>query len=1070
MTSRKRLFLPLLATIFLLQALALPRDNHPVPPAGTSVCGTSLERTRDALARAKYQESLRQSRALAGGRSTLATAKAFPVMLDIGDVTVMEDDGTIISNPNPFDLAGTSFRFEPSGSSAYLVVATNTSFDATGSTPITLADDATFNLSLQPPFSFYGQSYASIQVNSDGNLTFLQADISISDRNLGRFSSGPPRIGPFFTDLDPSKAGTVSYRNDSDGVLIAWNGVAAWSSGAPVEFNSFSVKLYQTGNIEFVYATRVDTQNAIVGISPGNGQGGISAVSFAASSLPTQPLGGTIAEVFATQAVVSESTVARKFLQTHPDVFDHLNLFLGFPFDLGGGAYAYELPVKNEILGIGEIMPGQPTFDFSADYGSNGRLRSFLNMGTLSGVVNGFPRYPADPNKIFFNGTNSTMGIMGQESGHRWEAFAHFMDGSVDSDELLGRDLAHWSFFFNSEGSVMEGNQIQDTGADKGNSRFLTTNATYTYSKLDEYIMGLLPPEAVPPMFVVSNPSGTSGINRASPPQIGVSFGGTRKDFTVDSIIAANGPRVPSAYQAPKVFRQAFIYLVQKGQAANPVEIAKVQRIRDAWVKFFNDQTGQRGWIVTDLQDSPATTPTQIYFPYFQQAANRYTGVAVANWGATPADVLLTAYDNTGTPLSRPGTIINPRMITVPPGAQVAAVAEQLLGISLEDPHNGWLEAESTSSKLRGFFLDGDSAQTMLSGAVAGNQAGTSLYFMRAQISSTSRPGNSYRNLINVVNPDPSRTAQLSLTFYDESGIPRGNSVRTLSPRGRLSEDLTGLIPGLAPPIDNGYLKMTSSTSVVGYQSIDTGTTIFALPAVPSSTASILYSAQFASGLAGPNRYFSELNLINTGDQARTVQIRLVGNDGNPVAGIRNPVNVPLAAGQQYRAMGESIFGLTDPKQATNLVDGSVVINADGPGIIGDVTFGDPVAGRFLASLPLDGNLVGNLVFSQVAQGSAGGGKPYFTGVAMFNPGISTVSATLDVYSSSGVKTGSAIVSLPSGHRLSKTLDELVPGAQGQIGGYIRITATGGTIISFGLFGTQSLDFLAAIPAQSVDP
>ena len=55
------------------------------------------------------------------------------------------------------------------------------------------------------------------------------------------------------------------------------------------------------------------------------------------------------------------------------------------------------------------------------------------------------------------------------------------------SDQLLGRQRAHWSFFMDSDGSVMEGNEIEDLGG----GTFRTTVATEKYSRLDLYAMGL---------------------------------------------------------------------------------------------------------------------------------------------------------------------------------------------------------------------------------------------------------------------------------------------------------------------------------------------------------------------------------------------------------------------------------------------------------------------------------------------------------------------------------------------------------------------------------------------------
>ncbi len=96
-------------------------------------------------------------------------------------------------------------------------------------------------------------------------------------------------------------------------------------------------------------------------------------------------------------------------------------------------------------------------FDTAGDFGSAGRLQSIVMMDRLS-------KYPEDPQTQAL-GEFSTLGLLGHESGHRWLALLQFVDhnGRV-SDDLLGRDLVHWSFFFDSDASFMEGNNIQDLG------------------------------------------------------------------------------------------------------------------------------------------------------------------------------------------------------------------------------------------------------------------------------------------------------------------------------------------------------------------------------------------------------------------------------------------------------------------------------------------------------------------------------------------------------------------------------------------------------------------------------
>src|SRR5688500_537202 len=115
----------------------------------------------------------------------------------------------------------------------------------------------------------------------------------------------------------------------------------------------------------------------------------------------------------------------------------------------------------------------------------------------------------------------------------------------------------------------------------------------------------------------------------------------------------------------------------------------------------------------------------------------------------------------------------------------------------------------------------------------------------------------------------------------DEFGATQDSATRTLSPRGRGAEDLEVLFLGFTLPLSKGYVKATSNAGIVGYQAIDGGSTIYALPAQPTSPATKLYSAQFASG--GLGTYFTDLNFINTSTQNRTIEILLVGNNGTPV-------------------------------------------------------------------------------------------------------------------------------------------------------------------------------------------
>jgi len=135
------------------------------------------------------------------------------------------------------------------------------------------------------------------------------------------------------------------------------------------------------------------------------------------------------------------------------------------------------------------------------------------------------------------------------------DATADAMDPPLAADSLLGRDRSHWSYFLNVGNSPVEGNAWEEIAP----GTFRTVNTPIRFSALDLYLMGLLPPNEVPPFFVIAEPdvmnqldANRQVINRASPPQkfsLGtyepITIRGRRVDYTVNDVVRANGPRIP---------------------------------------------------------------------------------------------------------------------------------------------------------------------------------------------------------------------------------------------------------------------------------------------------------------------------------------------------------------------------------------------------------------------------------------------------------------------------------------------------------------------------------------------
>ena len=177
-------------------------------------------------------------------------------------------------------------------------------------------------------------------------------------------------------------------------------------------------------------------------------------------------------------------------------------------------------------------------------------------------------------------------------------------------------------------------------------------------------------------------------------------------------------------------------------------------------------------------------------------------------------------------------------------------------------------------------------------------------------------------------------------------------------------------------------------------------------------------------------------------------------------------IEVILPPGEEIQEDVRILFGLprTGAGDTTSAgpVTGSLTILADGPGIVGDILFGDP-DGRYAAALPLQTRLFPRAAFSQVASGQG-----LFTGLAGYNPNEVTTDVALSVFGPSGSGRGAALFTLEGGQRLSKTLVELVPRVDGQVDGYI-ILESEQPIVAQQLSADHALNFLSAVPATIIE-
>ncbi len=286
-------------------------------------------------------------------------------------------------------------------------------------------------------------------------------------------------------------------------------------------------------------------------------------------------------------------TIAKEFFRLHKDEYDFLVIFTNFNFQMPEEeTKAFYHPIKNDVRGI-----GIDEFDYSALYGSNGRLQGIIDMGN----INGLGLTPFEP------GFEETLSTLSHEMLHRWGAYVRFRDGNGNvSNALLGRGGDHWSFLLDTDGSVLYGNDWQDNG----DGTFTSVGTGKYYSPLDLYLMGFIDRTRVPPMLLIDNPS----IEPARLPEKGVTIKGEPQYVTIDDIIAVEGERIPDVYSSQKSFKMAFILLTLPGTFR--IEgVFRLEDLRNEWITRFSVLTDGMGIVqVTstlkeELPENPGVIP-----------------------------------------------------------------------------------------------------------------------------------------------------------------------------------------------------------------------------------------------------------------------------------------------------------------------------------------------------------------------------------------------------------------------------------------------------------------------------
>lgn len=463
----------------------------------------------------------------------------------------------------------------------------------------------------------------------------------------------------------------------------------------------------------------------------------------------------------------------------------------------------------------------------------------------------------------------------------------------------------------------------------------------------------------------------------------------------------------------------------------------------------------------------PADPGPQFLVPLILSDEGRVTGIAISNFGDSPASVRFQAMAPTGMDLWAPRNWAeNGDRGPLGPGEQRALLIHELFTLPLGETFAGWLKVESENPDLRVVYQLVSHSADQLDGANAFHRPLRQLVFPWVVEGTGHYQGADAHTQISLVNPGDEPVTVL-ISWHSADDAPVLSTQERIEPGGMLFRSTREWFPGLS---GRGALvaavpEVEPTARLLGCQVVELTHSdrrslliLNGLEAEPGGLR--LYSAQAATG----NGISTDLTLFNPGFTDVNLELTVSAEAGEVVAG---PVQWTVPAGRLRQADIGDLFGLEAP------LIGTLTLEADRAGLIGATVFGNAAVG-YAAGLPLTVEQHGGVVFPHAAYLRGGDSLPgFFTGIALHAPDGTEATGEIRALVPQGSTSGSAPFALTAGGRTSRLLSELVDLPE-QAAGYVRIQVdSGAPVVAQELFGESSLRMLSAVPAfgePSADP
>lgn len=457
------------------------------------------------------------------------------------------------------------------------------------------------------------------------------------------------------------------------------------------------------------------------------------------------------------------------------------------------------------------------------------------------------------------------------------------------------------------------------------------------------------------------------------------------------------------------------------------------------------------------LSIGSSTTVPSLFCPSWFSMPGTFQGVAFLNEGKETATIQVFGWDRHGA-LAQLSSAVNPSPpVVLAPMRQEAKVTEEIFNSpAAMGVEHGWIEVRSSQPDISGFFLQGMTSAT----GVEAMDGADMVYAPASWI------------VFPMVGSDSGRATEICLV--NPASSPVSANIRLMNSDGSTAQTFQTVVAAHGTAVQeisqtSGYVEVNAADGqLLGFERFGTGKALAALNGQDGSMVpNRLSGPQFASGYLGSNlRINTQIALVNPSSQTSRVILRLLNEQGQEMAA---PVVRSMAAKSQLSSPGWELFGLANPLTTSQVFVGTLSVASD-QGVIGAMTFGDPVAGTYLAALPLMSTSAAKreIFFGHVAVGRIGD-VDYFTGLALVNTStIATANIQLELYDKEGklVAGTQTPYALGPNSRTAQLVQQLIPEFKGsQSGGFIRLVSDV-EVYAYMLFGDTSYNFLSAVPIR----